>query len=702
MKKLSLLSILIIGISVGVLVTSACGGFFCTTTPVDQSAERIIFTINGDGTITTIVGIEYEGAAEDFSWILPVPSPPELDVAETESLDLLQQLTEPRIIEPQRYCDNLIAYGGRGGGGGGGGMFVEEGNVGPYNYAILGSDDSQEVINWLRENGYRVEEVMEPLIQVYVEEGMYFVAMKLSQEFDVGDIQPVVLTYEAENPMIPIRLTAVAAVDDMPILTWVFADTQYTSENFANPIPNFADFRATHRVNNIGNFAEFSDFFFDDETGFGTSLAMSQYLNERDRIQADFDGKAVITEFASPSAELIQRDRSEQILQDPFLMGLIEDFPYLTRLRAQMSPEQMTLDPVFVPAPDKVDLLAFELADYIDPLHYWGCSSRTAFEDGLVDRLPTGRTTIPAHNVTVAHPDDWQFSEFTTTLDGITHEFYVFAPESVTSLDIRRGLGGDVSQPMLIMTSRAESEYMGWSGIFFDHLAMEFDYANLPLSYRQSISVVVPPYVFEDQPGGLAYAMLTSNEDWEANRARYEDMMRYIRNYEYFLDDDLRHTLILGWGWSNVPDNYPFPAMFGYPDGWIERVNEDGVIVVTPEDESIQAEIRLLSANLFGYEPDDNGNSRNAMFIIDDVASQYGIDPVQAEEVKATIQGCINIPLLTYQNGNENGVVAFNQHYALVVSSVDGAISEDLMQTIANSMDAPFVEPFSPFFCGLG
>lgn len=71
----------------------ACGGFFCTSVPIDQSAERIIFTINDDNTITAIVGINYVGAAEDFSWVVPVPSVPELDVADVSLINTLQQST---------------------------------------------------------------------------------------------------------------------------------------------------------------------------------------------------------------------------------------------------------------------------------------------------------------------------------------------------------------------------------------------------------------------------------------------------------------------------------------------------------------------------------------------------------------------------------------------------------------------------------
>ena len=49
MKKHIILGMLFL--SIGLLfgsIASACGGFFCTNTPIDQSAERIIFMINND------------------------------------------------------------------------------------------------------------------------------------------------------------------------------------------------------------------------------------------------------------------------------------------------------------------------------------------------------------------------------------------------------------------------------------------------------------------------------------------------------------------------------------------------------------------------------------------------------------------------------------------------------------------------------
>src|SRR5262245_46972848 len=150
MRRLTRIVLFLSLISIVLLVlptlTLACGGFFCTNTPIDQGAERIIFAVNrAQDSITAIVGINYVGAAEDFSWVVPVPSPPTLDVAETVSLDTLETATTVQVTNPPNYCANLFEHGGGFGGGGGGG-FLEQGNVGPYDYAIIGSEDPDEMI----------------------------------------------------------------------------------------------------------------------------------------------------------------------------------------------------------------------------------------------------------------------------------------------------------------------------------------------------------------------------------------------------------------------------------------------------------------------------------------------------------------------------------------------------------------------------
>src|SRR5438477_8704113 len=56
---------------------SACGGFFCSRSPVDQTAEHILFTVNTDESVTAIVQISYSGDRDNFAWIVPVPGVPQ-------------------------------------------------------------------------------------------------------------------------------------------------------------------------------------------------------------------------------------------------------------------------------------------------------------------------------------------------------------------------------------------------------------------------------------------------------------------------------------------------------------------------------------------------------------------------------------------------------------------------------------------------
>lgn len=57
---------------------AACGGFFCGRQPVDQTAERILFEVGPDS-VTMTTQISFNGAADDFAWILPLGEVPIAD-----------------------------------------------------------------------------------------------------------------------------------------------------------------------------------------------------------------------------------------------------------------------------------------------------------------------------------------------------------------------------------------------------------------------------------------------------------------------------------------------------------------------------------------------------------------------------------------------------------------------------------------------
>ena len=74
----------------------ACGGFFCDSAGVDQVGEEIVFSI-ADGVVDVTIRIDYDGAAEDFAWVLPLPAEPEeIGTGVVGLFDVLRGATQPQ------------------------------------------------------------------------------------------------------------------------------------------------------------------------------------------------------------------------------------------------------------------------------------------------------------------------------------------------------------------------------------------------------------------------------------------------------------------------------------------------------------------------------------------------------------------------------------------------------------------------------
>jgi hypothetical protein len=330
-------------------VVGACGGFFCTTIPVDQNAERIIFTMD-EGSITTYVQISYTGRPEDFAWVLPMPSVPNVDTADSAMFRDLDRLTQPVYIPPRppdclrRPMPAMAAPAGRSeakpASDGSQTTVLASGEVGPFAYDVVTSPDPLDLVAWLRNNGYRITDEMIPLVRVYTDEGLVFLAMKLKPGQGTSDVTPVKLTYDASLATIPLRLTAVAATPDMPVIVWIFAKDQTQTLNYV-PL-TIADSEV-----------KFSPFGGND------------YRQVVSRVVDQAGGKAFVTELAEPTSAL--RPPS-----DPAVTLLFQQYPYLTRHFTRISPEEMTSDPTFDIVPGLADLSnVHDLSNKPAP---WSCS----------------------------------------------------------------------------------------------------------------------------------------------------------------------------------------------------------------------------------------------------------------------------------------------------------------------------------------
>ena len=406
---------------------NACGGFFCQAVPIAQAGEQIVFQQDGN-TVTAMVRILYTGDAEDFSWVVPVPNAPELSVGSDTFFDQLEGTTRPQfqlqtqgescpVPFPVASVDASTAVATESADGSAGSVMVTEDVVGPFDVQIITSDDASALATWLAENDYDLTERGEELITPYVEENMQFVGLKLRSGQQTGSIQPLIMRYQAEAPSIPIRLTAVAAVEDMGVLVWVVSDRRAVPENFLHVVPNYG------RVNWFGGpfnaFASYQGLITTAMNeaggqGFATDFAgtidrsVTGGFFDPDQIQGTVDQAASNPNTAEAIAVFMQNNLAQQETLtyltsnfpppqgfDQFLyfdsmqlqvaftpeelsnlrtgvlafvqegviqplresIELLPDGQYMTRLFTTLSADEMTLDPVFAFNPSMGDQL---------------------------------------------------------------------------------------------------------------------------------------------------------------------------------------------------------------------------------------------------------------------------------------------------------------------------------------------------------
>lgn len=222
----------------------ACGGFFCNrSNPVDQTGERVLFAVQ-DGTVRATVEISYAGPAEDFGWVLPVPSEPsKVQVAPQAIFDRLQQRTQPQFVPQWDYQNSgqcmprrMAAAEADGGSGGRDDSssvdVVDEKSVGPFDTVTLDADNAAKLYDWLIEHGYDQPEEAQSLLEHYVDKGHLFVAVKLQSDASSGEIQPLTVQFPHEDPCIPLTLTQIAASENMPVETYVLGEHRAVPTNW--------------------------------------------------------------------------------------------------------------------------------------------------------------------------------------------------------------------------------------------------------------------------------------------------------------------------------------------------------------------------------------------------------------------------------------------------------------------------------------
>ncbi len=229
----------------------ACGGTFCDQAPpgqapmpVDQTGENVLFVMQ-NGWVEAHIQIQYQGDPARFAWVIPLPAKPELSVGSQVLFTNLLNGTVPTFTTTSTFetcgdegssssgfgcgasSDDSAAGGTYGPGAGGTGgksngpQVISRQAVGNFETLTLEPKDAKGMLDWLVANGYDADQAdAEPILKDYIDRGYVFVALKLQPDAGVDEIHPLVVRYQGTEPCVPLKLTRIAAVEDMTIRTF--------------------------------------------------------------------------------------------------------------------------------------------------------------------------------------------------------------------------------------------------------------------------------------------------------------------------------------------------------------------------------------------------------------------------------------------------------------------------------------------------
>lgn len=249
----------------------------------DDMVEKIIFKV------------DYEGDAEDFAWVIPVPGYPELFSVEDDIFYELHELTKP--TPPSSFGCGWGAGAPLPGLEEGEGVQIwEENQVGIYCTTTLSASDPNSLVDWLNDNGYAFPVEGQEVLDYYVQKNWFFIAMKIQSDEIVnnsenytGAIQPIGIMFFSDEMVYPLKISSLSTPSwGTEVLIYTFSDERVTFPG------------ATEEYN------------------------------------------AIIT--------------PNQLKEYPILQGLIDETFVLTKLRKNFSAEEMDEDLLIVPVPRYIAL----------------------------------------------------------------------------------------------------------------------------------------------------------------------------------------------------------------------------------------------------------------------------------------------------------------------------------------------------------
>lgn len=219
-----------ITVAVATTAQAFCGFYVARAdTSLFNKASQVVLVRDDNRTVITMAN-DFEGSVKDFAVVIPVPTKIEreqINVGDRAIVDHLDAYTAPRLVEyfdpdpcmryenykmsqdsafPSSTVTRESATAARSLG-----VVIEASyTVGEYDILILSAKESGGLIQWLKDNDYRLPQGAEKVVDSYLKQDMRFFVAKvnLAEQSKLGYqyLRPLQIAYESNKFMLPIRL----------------------------------------------------------------------------------------------------------------------------------------------------------------------------------------------------------------------------------------------------------------------------------------------------------------------------------------------------------------------------------------------------------------------------------------------------------------------------------------------------------------
>ncbi len=162
-----------------------------------------------------IISITFRGNAQDFAWIIPTPSRPQVTKSSDELFTALDELTSLNYYYDQaRPMElGLDATGQLKSGV----TVIETKQIDYYDITVLAATNANDLYQWLNNHGYKFPDNATYILDDYIKEDWYFTAVKvdsqylfnnLDEQFRTGHAIPFQLSFTTNRIVYPLKISS--------------------------------------------------------------------------------------------------------------------------------------------------------------------------------------------------------------------------------------------------------------------------------------------------------------------------------------------------------------------------------------------------------------------------------------------------------------------------------------------------------------